>query len=106
MNPYQKIAAVFLTVAALWIFAQWFVRWCKRVDGRPAYDPLRDGPVDYGRGVAPAEDDWEGLHLAGPVPLVSTPTINLTKARYDAIRAEEEVQRQMLADTLRVSKLQ
>jgi len=42
----QNIGTLLLVVGAFWVAAQWFVRWCKRVDGRPAYDPLRDGPVD------------------------------------------------------------
>lgn len=110
MNPYQKIVAIFLTVAALWIFAQWFISWCKRVDASPAYDPLRDGPIDHGRNAAPAADDWEGLTLAGPVPPVSaadalpaslrTPLPYIRKSEL-----EDAVQSQMMADTLRGTKL-
>lgn len=69
----QNIGTLLLVVGAFWVAAQWFVRWCKRVDGRPAYDPLREGPVDPAaiveqagiRRELPGHRNMEGAAQAG-----------------------------------------
>lgn len=40
----QIIANALLICVVLFLAVRGFVRWCKRVDSRPAYDPMRDGP--------------------------------------------------------------
>lgn len=42
----ETIGSLLLIGIALAIGIGGFFSWCKRVDGRPAYDPLRDGPED------------------------------------------------------------
>lgn len=107
-NP-QTIANLLLIGVALIIAVVGFFQWCKRVDGRPAYDPLRDGPVDHGRN-ATAADDWEGLTLAGPVPPLRAADALPASLRTPLpfvrkMELEADVQAQMMADTLRASKL-
>lgn len=80
-NP-QIIANLLLVGVVLVIAVRGFFAWCKRVDGRPAYDPLRDGPLDTASIVEQA-----GIRRTLP---------RVNKAEYEA---------DALAETYRVSKL-